>query len=73
MPSTSKTEAKAIEEVNSQISGDASSLMSALHNEHTELENIDNHNQLHYLTLLQAALQAKIQVCMYVPVVGSSP
>lgn len=53
---------KAIEEVNSQISGDdTSSLLAAIHNEYAELENVDDHNELHYLRLLQAALQAKKQ------------
>ena len=63
MSLTSNTEVKAIEEVNSQISGDdTSSLLAAIHNEYAELENVDDHNELHYLRLLQAALQAKKQV-----------
>ena len=58
-----KPEAKAIEDVNAQISeDDASSLLAAFHNEHAELQNVDDNNQLHYLTLLQAALRAKRQV-----------
>ena len=60
-----KPEAKAIEDVNEQISGDdPSSLLAALHNEHAELQNIDDNNQSHYLTLLQAAQRSKKQVKM---------
>lgn len=64
-----KPEAQAIEEVNAQISDDdPSSLLAAIHNEHAELQNVDDHNQLHYLRLLKAAQQAKIQVSsLFVP------
>ena len=57
------SEAKALAEVNQLVPGDAPpSLLAALHNEHVEIVNIKDENQLHYSTLLQAALQAKRQV-----------
>lgn len=67
-----ETEAKAIEEINAQISGDdASALLSAIANEHAGLQNVDDSNQQHYLTLLQTALQAKIQVCHNMILLGA--
>ncbi|XP_065909989.1 ras GTPase-activating-like protein IQGAP1 [Dysidea avara] len=57
-----RLKAKALAEVNQLVPGDAPpSLLAALHNEHVEIVNIKDENQLHYSTLLQAALQAKRQ------------
>jgi len=57
------SEAKALAEVNQLVPGDSPpSLLAALHNEHVGIANLKDENQLHYSTLLQAALQAKRKV-----------